>query len=163
MKSVLTLLVVAMLGVTATVAQERRADAEPARETPAHTPEWTDHNDHDPGEKTVKIAAPKDTEDGEVSPSQNKVLATPSAAKSEGDADKESGAIRFGDGKHGRIPSQGDGQDDDQDDDSEHHREIILESGDGDESPDEEARQGDPDRPIIGGRVPNPERDKQPK
>lgn len=152
-----------MLGVTPAVAQERRADTETARKTPAHTPEWTDHNDHDPREKTVKIAAPKDTEDGQVSPSQNKVLVAPSAAKSEGDADKESGAIRFGDGKHGRIPRQDDEQDDDQDDDSDHHREIILESGDGDGSPNEEAQQGDPDRPITSGRVPNSERDKQPK
>lgn len=148
-----------MLGVTAALAQERRTDTEPARKTPAHTPEWTDHNDHDPGAKTVKIAAPKDTEDGQVSPSQYKVLVAPSAAKTEGDADKESGAIRFGDGNHGRIPQQ----DDDQEDDSDRHREMILESGDGDESPNGEAQQGDPDRPIIGGRVPNPERDKQPE
>lgn len=148
-----------MLGVTAAVAQERRADAEPAGKTPAHTPEWTDHNDHDPGAKTVKIAAPKDTEDGQVSPSQNKVLVAPSAAKSEGEADKESGAIRFGDGKHGRIPQQ----DDDQEDDSDRHREKILEGEDGDESRNEKAQQGDPDRPITGGRVPNSERDKQPK
>lgn len=71
------------------------------------------------------------------------VLEAPSAAAT----GSETGSITFGDGKRGRIPRTGVGGCGDA-------------PGQIESANDTNAAKGDPDRPIVSGRVPNPDKEK---
>jgi len=149
--SALILLALVLTGTAA--AEPGESGGAPARKPPAATPEWTDHNEHDPGIGGAAESTPGERGGAHGLPAQNKVLVAPAAAQTQAPCepgvaapapartvDREAGRIAFGDGRHGRgaLAKGGDCASAD--------RPTDTASG-------SHQTDGDPDRPLVTGRV----------
>ena len=127
-----------------------------AQKTSTANTEWSDHNAHDPGMAAQKGAAPMQAT-RRVDPSQSRVLLAPASAglappctqaavtrARERGNDHKAGSITFGDGEHGRTPQGGQADCGD-----------PVAEGKGQAEPEEQS--GDPDEPVVTGRVVNPD------
>jgi hypothetical protein len=159
MKHLQAMVILAFLFAGIAEAGQERPKADSTSESSHTTPEWTDHNAHDPGATEAGKTTPHERTGTETKPSQSKVLVAPAAMQSQDPcspkadsttsakaADREGGTLTFGDGEHGRIPqTEGGGCAD-----------PATDSGAGNGSNQED---GDTDRPVVTGRVSNPDKE----
>lgn len=125
-----------------------------ADKPPAATAEWTDHNQHDPGMAGAANAAPaararerpsaREVRNAASKPRAPCTRNTDAAAMARS-ADRDSGRIAFGDGRHGRRPRGGRGDCAD-----------TMPAATPEQDP--EQTDGNPDRPLVTGRVPDAEK-----